>query len=101
MNSSLRTVEASGKTPFSKLAAASLNETSLTLSENVENALSRVCTSACGTGGGVAGLGGGASKLRIADCGLRIAISALTRFEPRFVGAKTVAGIMLSSAHRR
>ena len=73
MNSSLRTVAASGMTPFCRLAAASLNETSLTLSEKVENALSRVWTSGCGTGGGMAGLGGAASGLRIADCGLRIA----------------------------
>lgn len=61
MNSSLRTVDASGNEPFCRLAAASLKETSLTLSEKVENALSRVGTSGCGVGGGKAGLGGAAS----------------------------------------
>ena len=57
MNSSLRTVAGSGMTPFSKLAAASLNDTSLTLSEKVENALSLLWTSGCGTGAGAAGCG--------------------------------------------
>jgi len=40
MNSSLRTVAGSGMTPFSRLAAASLKDTSETFSEKVENALS-------------------------------------------------------------
>ena len=42
---SLRTVAGSGSVPFSRLAAASLKETSVTFSENVENAFSRVETS--------------------------------------------------------
>ncbi len=56
MNSSLRTVAGSGMTPFSRLAAASLNDTSLTLSEKVEKALSAVWTSGWGIGAGVVGL---------------------------------------------
>jgi hypothetical protein len=44
-------------TPFSRLAAASLNDTSLTLSEKVEKALSAVWTSGWGIGAGAAGLG--------------------------------------------
>src|SRR5690349_9130959 len=52
MNSSLRTVAGSGMLPLSRLAPASLKDTSLTLREKVENALSFVDTSGCGTGGG-------------------------------------------------
>ena len=62
MNSSLRTVDGSGMTPFSRLAAASLNDTSETLSENVEKALSRVWTSGWGIGGGAELLGGAAGS---------------------------------------
>ena len=56
MNSSLRIDAGSGITPFSRLAAASLNDTSLTLSENVEKGVSLVWTSGWGSGGGAAGL---------------------------------------------
>src|ERR1051325_726852 len=56
MNSLLRMEFASGITPFSRLAPASLKETSLTLSEKVENGFSRVWISGCGAGAGVAGL---------------------------------------------
>src|ERR1700722_10111630 len=58
MNSSARTLPGSGITPFSRLAAASLNATSATFSENVENAFSAVATSGCGMSGDAAGLGG-------------------------------------------
>src|SRR5580692_5490671 len=51
MNSSLRTELASGITPRSRLAAASLKDTSDTFSENVENAFSLTCTSGCGSEG--------------------------------------------------
>src|SRR5689334_16390928 len=61
MNSSTRTEPASGITPFWKLAAASLNETSLTFREKVENALSRVAISGWGVGGGAKGFLAGAS----------------------------------------
>src|SRR5665213_3167181 len=59
MNSSLRIEAASGIWPFSKLAAASLNDTSLTLSENVEKLFSRVRISGWGTGALAGGLGNG------------------------------------------
>ena len=52
MNSSLRMDAASGNWPRSRLAAASLNDTSLTLSEKVENAFSRVKISGVGIGAG-------------------------------------------------
>ena len=58
MNSSLRTDAGSGIVPFSRLTPASLKDTSLTFSENVENAFSAVATSGCGTGGGSAAFGG-------------------------------------------
>src|SRR5258707_993421 len=59
MNSSLRIEAASGMTPFSRLAAASLNDTSLTFSEKVEKEFSRLWTSGWGIGALVAGgLGG-------------------------------------------
>ena len=57
MNSSLRIEAGSGIWPFSRAAIASLNDTSLTLSENVENALSRVWISGCGIGALAGGLG--------------------------------------------
>src|SRR5436190_4375382 len=62
MNSSTRIELASGMVLFCKLAAASLNETSLTLRENVEKAFSRVLISGCGVAGGATGFLMGASS---------------------------------------
>jgi len=63
MNSSLRMPAASGMTPFCKLAAANLNEASLTLSEKVEKIFVLVRTSGCGISGGTASWGRAASVL--------------------------------------
>src|ERR1051326_5425657 len=52
----------SGSTPFSRLAPASLNETSLTLRENVDQRLSQVWISGWGMGALVEDLGRGASS---------------------------------------
>ena len=65
MNSSLRTEATSGICPCSRLAIASLNDTSLTLSEKVEKLFSLVGISGWGIGALVEGLRtGGASGSR-------------------------------------
>src|SRR5688572_9575592 len=66
MNSSLRIEAWSGIWPCSRLAAASLNDTSLTLSEKVEKEFSLVWISGWGMGAFVAGLRAGMSDKSVA-----------------------------------
>jgi len=68
MNSSLRMDAASGILLFCKLASASLNDTSLTFIENVENALVLVRISGCGMSGGGGAFWSGTSRLLNHSC---------------------------------
>src|ERR1043165_7667290 len=86
---------------FSRLAAASLKETSLTLSEKVENAFSRVLISGWGVGERSVGLGVFAETL----VGAIVSCAVSSSFTMKFVivwrsdlAAKTSSELLRSSA---
>src|SRR5450755_2748083 len=95
MNSSLRMDAASGNCPFCRLAWASLNDTSLTFIENVENAFSRVRNSGWGTGALAGGLGTGWSAFLKAVWSMRNTLN--DRLLP-FVFAESVGKTLFGNA---
>ena len=104
MNSSVRTEATSGIAPFSRDACASLNETSLTLSEKVENAFSFVETSGCGSGGSgfCGGAGSSGSASRFSNFSVTTAAFASATFapSPSFAAASEGSLIAASSSNR-